>query len=50
MSLDNLGLAALKLSGVQLLREHWELVGCWNRYILGRESKVKELRGNYLYI
>jgi hypothetical protein len=31
-----LGLAALKLSEMQILREHLDLAGCWNIYIRGR--------------
>lgn len=41
VQLNHLGLVTLKLSGMQFLRKHLELVGCGNRYILGTKGKVK---------
>lgn len=50
-TLDHLGLAALKLSRMQILRKHLDQEECWSKYIyiLGAEDKVKEFRGKCFY-
>lgn len=46
MKQAHLVLATLKLSGMQISREHLELTACWNRYILGQKIKLRGLGRN----
>lgn len=40
--MDQLGLAVLEESWIQILRKHLDMAGCWNRF--WTEDKVEDFR------